>query len=224
MPSLHTECTYSQIQWQNLSWGVTSAALQEWLWPLEYYWQSWQGAAFFACLGAGVLQPKQHPHPCVPGRGCAQWKEHETGSKTPDHRIRHERVSRTQERRVLILNCSTSISFISHLQPPGVTYALWLWTLLTLNFSLFSSLHPPFTCISQLCPLRVHPLFPGSSLFSWSIYKHDQHHLYVIPGSPSRIFFWFQTKTSQATISNKLWRKTNHLQSSSSKICRIKFH
>lgn len=80
-PSLHIECTYSQIQWQNPSWGVTSVALQEWLWPSEKYWQSWQGAAFFACLGAGVLQPKQHPIPAYLGKAVLSGRNMKQGPR-----------------------------------------------------------------------------------------------------------------------------------------------
>lgn len=141
MPSLYIEHTQSQIHWQNPSLGVTSVAFQEWCQPLEQYCQSWLGSCVFCLFGAGVLQPKQCPNLWMLGKGCAQLKECETGFKTPDHKTRTKwSIKELAELKEDGLEYWTAQ--YPSASPPifnllTVTYILWLWTFLTLNFSLF---------------------------------------------------------------------------------------
>lgn len=115
MPSLCTECTYSQIEWQNPSrqclhrngsglWSSTGRA----------------GGVCIFCFFGGWDAPAQAVSPSLHAweRLCSMegaWNRVRGSRPQNEDKMKHKRVSRTQERRVLIRNCSISISFPSHL-------------------------------------------------------------------------------------------------------------
>lgn len=200
--SLHTECTYSQIQWQNPSQGgfigrtlAFGAVLAELVRGCNFcLFGGWDTPAQVVSLQEAVLS----------GRSM-KWDSRFWATQWD--------IKEVEE-----LKKSVNTEVLNILQLHLPSSAFWLpqtsLCLLTLNLPHPQFQHISHHCISFIpathsCVLQAYPLFPGASLFSWSIYRHDQHHTCM--STPAHPHIWLQTRTSPDTVSNKPRRKNNHL-------------